>query len=369
MMDITNISSWSKKTLKSFLRSKNIKKDGCGLKSLIYAAKGNNFNTVKILLENGAVENTNNIGGYGPLHESVINNNIKLVILLLAYNFSIYEKDFTEKSPLDYCLINDYVECFKVIMNNDNILKNKSMLNISELITLSIKYNSYNILSYLLSLNVIKNILIDDINMAIIYNHNKCLTILLENMIKKNLYLEILLLTIAKEYNNIEAIKILMNYEFNIYKDFVKKILENDIQFSEFIITKHLYYKLTLNNKTNISNDFDKIIDSNEYMKVIKNKCMKELNILEKYTKNKNKYNKSIYILKITNGKVLSEIFPKYQSYVYNFINESKEYLNSIYIVSEKLYNTIGYLDYNSWFLVSLYLNNTDINNIIESIN
>ncbi|APG58219.1 interferon antagonist K1L [BeAn 58058 virus] len=184
-MDITNISSWSKKTLKTFLRSKIIKEDGYGIKSLIYASKGNNFNTVKILLENGVVKNPNNIGCYGPLHEAVINNNIKLVSLLLQYEFSIYEKDSTEKSPLDYCIINDYLDCFKILMYNDDILKNKTFLIISQLISSSIKYNSYNILSYLLSLNVIQNILIDYVAMAIYHNHNKCLIILLDNMKKK----------------------------------------------------------------------------------------------------------------------------------------------------------------------------------------
>ncbi|APG58218.1 interferon antagonist K1L [BeAn 58058 virus] len=51
-----------------------------------------------------------------------------------------------------------------------------------------------------------------------------------------------------------------MNYEFNIYKDFVKKMLDDGGEFREFIISKHLYYKLTSVNKTNISNEFDKII-------------------------------------------------------------------------------------------------------------
>ncbi|APG58217.1 hypothetical protein BTW14_gp026 [BeAn 58058 virus] len=33
-------------------------------------------------------------------------------------------------------------------------------------------------------------------------------------------------------------------------------------------------------------------------MKVIKDKCIKELNMLEQYIKNKNKYNRSLYMIK-----------------------------------------------------------------------
>ncbi|QHR82557.1 ankyrin repeat protein [Brazilian porcupinepox virus 1] len=367
-MDVYNISLWSSKKLKSFIRFKSYNSFEDRLGSLIYATRYGMYNTVKTLLENNIISKRENIG-YGPLHEAVIRENIKIIDLLLIYGFRIDDEDDSELTPIDYAIKSNNVECFKIIINKDKFYINEIFM-IYNLMIKCFAYNSSKILSYLLSLNVIKEINTIMIRNLLFCRSYDCLQILLEYFKNKNILLNFIILIDIVKIGDKKMTEIANCYQFDLYNEHIKKILLEGKKYLDIIVTKHLYYKLILKNvkedKKEIVNDIDKIIDNNEEMKKIKTDCMKELNILKLYVENKNKYGRSLYMSKITTDKELTDIFPIYHSYVYKFVEESNCYLKSIKDVSKKLTDNIEYLNFDIWHLVSLYLEKDDITNVLK---
>lgn len=74
---------------------------------LFIAVKRNKKNIVKLLLENGADVNSENIYGLTPLYYAISDNNVEIVELLVKSGANINIEDFSGRSPLYYASLKD----------------------------------------------------------------------------------------------------------------------------------------------------------------------------------------------------------------------------------------------------------------------
>lgn len=94
-----------------------------GWTPLYWAALGNNFDIVKLLLENGAKDSINKadkVTNQSPLFWAVRNDNLEVVKLLLEYGAkdSINESDSNDLDPLSMAVRNNNLKMVKLLLAN-----------------------------------------------------------------------------------------------------------------------------------------------------------------------------------------------------------------------------------------------------------
>ncbi len=94
----------------------NAKNFGKDMTSLSSALTNENFDIVKLLINNEADVNANDVDKRTPLHEaSSHNGNLEIVKLLIEKGANINAKDLDGLTPRDYALKNEHKEIAKYI--------------------------------------------------------------------------------------------------------------------------------------------------------------------------------------------------------------------------------------------------------------
>ncbi|UOX38731.1 ankyrin repeat containing protein [Finch poxvirus] len=301
---------------------------------LFYAVKNNDYDMVKLLLKNGANVNLQDNIGYSCLHIAGIHNsNIEIVDALISYKPDLNSRDWVGRTPLHIFVIESNFEAVKSLLKAGAYvgLKDKckhfpiyhSVMKLDHLISgLLLKYGANpNTVNgngkTLLSMAVISNntLMVEqlllygaDVNnggydvpapiiSAINVNNYDIVKILLHNGANINVSTEDgrTSLHTAMFWNNSKIIDELLNYgsDINSVDAYGRTPLSCYRSLSYDIATK-LISRIVI---TDVYHDTPaniigfminlKTIENNSIFKLIKNDCLKEINMLKSITLNK----------------------------------------------------------------------------------
>lgn len=128
------------------------------------AAKNGHVKCIKILLKNEHDATTTNKYGHTPLHLAAISGNVECVKLLLQHNKGCaYVEDEDNYTPLHIAVHYNHLECVQILIN---IMGNRVLSFIGEILSIAIMRNSYSCLLILLNLNLTAQHLVDAIECA-----------------------------------------------------------------------------------------------------------------------------------------------------------------------------------------------------------
>ncbi|ARE67259.1 SWPV2-ORF040 [Shearwaterpox virus] len=301
---------------------------------LFYAVKNNDYDMVKLLLKNGANVNLQDSIGYSCLHIAGIHNsNIEIVDALISYKPDLNSRDWVGRTPLHIFVIESNFEAVKLLLKSGAYvgLKDKckhfpihhSVMKLDHLISgLLLKYganpntingNGKTLLSIAVTSNntlLVEQLLLygAEVNnggydvpapiiSAVSVNNYDIVKILIHNGANINVSTEDgrTSLHTAMFWNNAKIIDELLNYgsDINSVDTYGRtplscyRSLSYDIAtklISRIIITD-VYREAPVNISGFIINL--KTIENNDIFKLIKDDCIKEINILKSITLNK----------------------------------------------------------------------------------
>lgn len=126
-----------------------------GETALHMAARNNNLDIAKLLIENGADVNIQAVDGFTPLHNACKKQAVDVIELLLKNNADINAKDFDGFTPLNIaCRKNKHVAAYLLIKNGANVNLPDNYGDTPILIAASNSYEMFKILLPISDLNM-----------------------------------------------------------------------------------------------------------------------------------------------------------------------------------------------------------------------
>lgn len=251
------------------------------------AVNYHNINIIeKILNKTKNLNNINNKFGLSILHQSIINNNVKLFKLLLKKNIDINLTDFYGNTPLHYILFDKLENFLLLIILNNNINFNLTningdtplhiLLDYENIDDLNIKCDDDNKLIDKFILNTDLNLQNNDGLTCFKKLINKNLIVNFKNiLINKTLNINIFDTTNKKNVFNDELIEILVESYYNQLIKNNNLIIDWELWCNKYN-NKNNFDNMENKNDLLIYNNLKKIIKSNESNKYNINNICKE---------------------------------------------------------------------------------------------
>ncbi|QED21177.1 ankyrin-like protein [Borealpox virus] len=284
-MDLSRISTWKTKQLKSFLSSKDVfKADVHGHSALYYAIANNDVRLVCTLLNAGALKNL--LENEFPLHQAATLEDSKIVKILLFSGMDDRQFDNTGNIPLYYAVDVGNIQTIKLFVKKNWRLMFCGKTGWNTPFYKAVLLNDVSIAHYFISeipstfdLAILYSCIHDSIK-----NGNvEMMVLLLDYMASTNTNTNTLLfipdIKLAIENKDLEMLQTLFKYDINIYSVNLEDVISDDYDIAKMIIEKHVEYKMDdyIKNIGLVKNNkLDEVISKNKELRLMYVDCVRK---------------------------------------------------------------------------------------------